>query len=197
MRKKDKIKAVVAVALAGLFLFGSSAMASEVAQKPKIASLCKQCHKPDDKILRGVLGGVSGKAKTIQVNIGAASWLISYDGSTELVGSESFGNIPKEKEIAVHITEKDGILYASKVSIKQPAKVPAEKLISTEDVSKLLEMGAEKGDFLIIDSRPAPRYHEGHIPTSISVYDAEFDKHVDSLPKNKDILLVFYCGGVT
>ncbi len=197
MKKKDKIRAVVAGALAGLFLLGTSAMAAEVAQKPKIAPICKQCHQPDEKILRGVLGGVSGKAKTIQVNIGAASWLAKWEDGTQLVGAESFGKIPKEKEIAVYITEKDGALYASKVSVKQPAKVAAEKLIKTEEVAKLVEMGVEKGNFLVIDSRPAPRYNEGHIPTSISIYDAEFEKHVDKFPKEKDKLLIFYCGGPT
>lgn len=197
MEKKDRIMTVAAVALAGLLLIGTSVMAAEVAQKPKIAPICKQCHQPDEKILRGVLGGIAGKAKTIQVNIGAASWLAKWEDGTQLVGAESFGKIPKEKEIAVHITEKDGALYASKVSVKQPAKVSAEKLIKTEEVAKLVEMGAEKGNFLIADSRPALRYNEGHIPTSLSLYDADFDKHGDKLPKNKDTLLIFYCGGPT
>lgn len=190
----------LAVLVTGLILLsGIVPLSSAVAQteKPKIAPICKQCHTPDEKILRGVLGGISGKAKTIQVNIGAASWLAKWDDGTELVGAESFGKIPKEKEIAVHITEKDGALFVKKVSVKQPAKVPAEKLIKVEEVAKLVELGVEKGNFLIIDSRPAPRYHEGHIPTSISLYDADFDKLVDKLPKEKDRMLIFYCGGPT
>lgn len=167
------------------------------ADKPTISPICKQCHQPAEKVLRGTLGGVSGKAKTIQVNVGAMSWLAKWDDGTQLVGAESFGNIPKEKEIAVHITEKDGSLYAAKVSVKQPAKVPAEKLIKIEEVAKLVGIGIEKGNFLVVDSRPAPRYNEGHIPTSISIYDAEFEKHTDKLPKEKDKLLIFYCGGPT
>jgi hypothetical protein len=166
-------------------------------EKPKIAPICKQCHAPDGKVLRGVLGGISGKAKTIQVNIGAASWLAKWDEDTALVGAESFGKIPKEKEIAAYITEKDGGLYVTKVSVKQPAKVPAEKLIKVEEVARLIETGAEKGRFLIVDSRPAPRYHEGHIPGAVSIYDAEFDKNAGKLPGEKDILLIFYCGGPT
>jgi len=38
-------------------------------QKPKIAPPCKQCYAPDEKILREALGGVPGKAGTIQVQI--------------------------------------------------------------------------------------------------------------------------------
>ena len=52
-------------------------------------------------------------------------------------------------------------------------------------------------DAMIIDSRPKqPRYDVGHIPTAISLPDSQFDNlAADVLPKNKDALLVFYCGG--
>lgn len=195
MDKKRLFSPIAILAVAGLFLFNAPGMAQS--QKPKIVPLCAQCHAHDEKILRGVLGGISGKALTIQVNIGAVSWIVRWDDGTELVGAESFGKIPKEKEIAVHITEKDGTLYATKVAVKQPAKVAPEKLIKVEEVARLVELGPEKGNFLLVDSRPAPRYHEGHIPHAISIYDAEFDKHIDKLPKEKDKLIIFYCGGIT
>ena len=38
---------------------------------------------------------------------------------------------------------------------------------------------------------------EGYIPGAISIYDAQFEKNLDKLPKNKDNLIVFYCGGPT
>ena len=48
----------------------------------------------------------------------------------------------------------------------------------------------------IIDSRPyKPKYIKGHIPTAINLPDAQFDKLTDKLPKDKDDLLIFYCGG--
>ncbi len=197
MGNKRRITIITILMVTGLFLLGTMGITAEVAQKPKISPICKQCHQPDEKILRGVLGGVSGKAMTIQVNIGAASWLTKYDDKTELLGAESFGKISKDKEIAVHIIEKEGVLYAAKVSVKQPAKVPAEKLIDVEALSKLVDKGTLKGNFLLVESRPAARYHEGHIPTSISIYDADFDKLADKLPKEKDRMLIFYCGGPT
>lgn len=175
-----------------LLFMGSYVIAQS--EKPKIGPICKQCHAPDDKILRGTLGAVSAKAETIQIQVGPAVWLVRFDDNTKLVGAEKITGIPKEKEIAVVIEEKDGVLYAQNISVKQPAKVPVEKLIKTEELDKLIK---EKADIVIIDSRPAPRYHEGHIPGAISIYDAEFDKHIDKLPKEKDKLLVFYCGGVT
>jgi len=50
---------------------------------------------------------------------------------------------------------------------------------------------------MIIDSRPyKPMYVKGHIPGAVSIPDTEFDKKTDLLPKDKNALLIFYCGGL-
>jgi rhodanese-related sulfurtransferase len=53
-----------------------------------------------------------------------------------------------------------------------------------------------RDDVLVIDSRPARKYDEGHIPGAISIPDTLFDKKTDLLPKDKHHLLIFYCGGI-
>ena len=51
---------------------------------------------------------------------------------------------------------------------------------------------------MIVDSRPyKPKYVNGHIPTAVSIPDSQFDKMTDQLPKDKNALLIFYCGGPT
>ena len=51
---------------------------------------------------------------------------------------------------------------------------------------------------LIIDSRPKrPKYDLGYIPTAISIPDSKFGKMMDKLPKDKNAVLIFYCGGPT
>jgi rhodanese-related sulfurtransferase len=51
-------------------------------------------------------------------------------------------------------------------------------------------------DVMVIDSRPKrAKYDKGHIPLAVSIADLEFDKHMDKLPKDKNALLIFYCGG--
>jgi rhodanese-related sulfurtransferase len=51
-------------------------------------------------------------------------------------------------------------------------------------------------DVMLIDARPfRPKYVNGHIPMAVSIPDSKFDKMTDKLPKNKDALLIFYCGG--
>ncbi len=196
MGKKLLLIAIAVLVAAGLFLTYSTSMAQ--AQKPKIAPPCKQCHAPDEKILRGSLASASGKAETLQIQIGPAVWLVKFDDKTKLTGWQPpIYKVPKEKEIAVAYEEKDGSIYALSISVKQPAKVPEEKKIKTEELTKLIDIGTEKGRYVIVDSRPAPRYHEGHIPGSIVIYDADFDKNIDRLPQEKDKFLIFYCGGVT
>ncbi|MFZ5997380.1 MAG: rhodanese-like domain-containing protein [Nitrospirota bacterium] len=198
MGKKSVMLTIVALmAAVGVFLLSATGMTADAPQKPKIAPPCKQCHKPDENILRGAFAGVSNKTSTIQVNIGPAAWVVTYDDDTKLIGAEKWSQIPKEKEIAIAIKEQDGGLYAQSVSVKPPAKVAPEKLMSVEEVAKLVAMGPQQGNFTLVDSRPGARYIEGHIPGSINIYDAEFEKNIDKLPKEKDKLLIFYCAGPT
>jgi rhodanese-related sulfurtransferase len=50
---------------------------------------------------------------------------------------------------------------------------------------------------MIIDSRPyKPMYIKGHIPGAVSIPFTEFDQKTDLLPKDKNALLIFYCGGL-
>lgn len=182
---------------AALLLFGSEVIAVQ-AEKLKMAPPCKQCHAPDEKVLRGVLANVSQKAETIQILVGPSTWLVKYDPETlKLTGAEKINKIPKEKEIAIEIIEKGGTLFATSLSVKPPARIPEEKLIKVAELSWLVASGAEKERFVLVDSRPALRYHEGHIPGAVSIYDAEFDKNLSKLPKDKATLLIFYCGGDT
>jgi len=52
-------------------------------------------------------------------------------------------------------------------------------------------------DVMIIDSRPyKPKYIQGFIPGAVSIPLSQFDKKTNLLPKNKNALLIFYCGGL-
>lgn len=54
-----------------------------------------------------------------------------------------------------------------------------------------------RNDVMIIDSRPyARRYDVGHIPMAVSIPDSKFKKMRYLLPKDKNKLLIFYCGGL-
>ncbi len=50
---------------------------------------------------------------------------------------------------------------------------------------------------MIIDARPKrAKYDKGHIPMAVSIPDSQFAKMTDRLPKDKNALLIYYCGGL-
>ncbi len=62
-------------------------------------------------------------------------------------------------------------------------------------ISKMSVPMAE--DVMIIDARPYKvKYVKGHIPGAVSIPFSEFDKKTNLLPKDKNTLLIYYCGGV-
>lgn len=168
------------------------------AGRPTIAAPCKQCHQPADDTVRGTMVAVSDKFKTIQVAAGNVVWVIKYGDDLTLQGVTKLADIPKEKEIGVKFTGDEKSPYAVNLSVKPAAKVAPEKLVSLDEMSRLVALGPEKGNFLLFDSRPAPKCIEGQIPYTISLPFDKFDALKDKLlPKEKDKLLIFYCGGVT
>ncbi|PKL50218.1 MAG: sulfurtransferase [Nitrospira bacterium HGW-Nitrospira-1] len=168
------------------------------AGKPTVAPMCKQCHQAQDKVIRGNFVSITESFKTMQVAVGSLVWVVKYGDDLKLTGAAKLAAIPKDKEVALTYTGEEKTPYAVSLSVKPPAKIPAEKLMKLDDMKKLVDMGPEKGRYLLFDSRPAPKYNEGHIPTAISFPQPAFDKVKDKvLPKEKDKLLIFYCGGVT
>jgi len=48
---------------------------------------------------------------------------------------------------------------------------------------------------VVVDSRPARKYGQGHVPGAISIPDRQFDKMTGQLAAAKGKALIFYCGG--
>lgn len=173
-------------------------------EKPTHAKICLTCHKAEPGNIRGNFEGAAFKSQSLQVKIDDAAEILKFDpeklkvvikGKTE--EAEALRDISKGHEIRVEYTEKDGKKFATLVSSKPPVSVAEDKLISTDELMKLVAMGPDKGKYFLVDSRPAPRFFEGAIPTAINIPDAAMPAQADKLPGNKDITLIFYCGGVT
>lgn len=179
-------------------VFVVTAAGQAFAAKPTVGGTCKQCHQPQADVVRGTLVGVSEQFKTVQVAVGSLVWVVKFGDDTTLKGAEKLAAIPKEKEVGITFKGDEKNPYAVSVSIKPPAKIAPEKLAKVEDVRKLVAAGPDKGNYLLVDSRPKPRFLEGHIPTAVSLPNDKFDQMKDAvLPKDKDRLVIFYCGGVT
>ena len=95
-----------------------------------------------------------------------------------------------------------GIGYAATTlaSDAANAEVPADvKFHDFVDVNFVMEhiKVPMPEDVMIIDSRPKrKKYEKGHIPMAVSIPDSQFDKLTDQLPADKNVLLIFYCGGL-
>jgi len=167
-------------------------------EKPAVIKPCTNCHKDTDGVVRGKLANLSNKADTLQVNVGKAVWLFDFDDATTFRNVEGVKKLKKDKEIAIAYETRGEKLHAVEISTKPKFKVPQEQLVDTGFVSALVKESPGEGGYVLVDARPGPKYHEGHIRNARSMPLFAFDKLKDKvLPEAKDILLVFYCGGVT
>ena len=183
-----------------------AAVAAAPQAKPTIAKLCTNCHQAEPGNLRGNFDSVAYKTQSIQIKIDDATEILRFDKNTLQIAnippfadnpSEPLRSLKRGKEIHIAFTEKGGVKFATLVSAKTAIKVAPEKLIATADMEKLVAMGPEKGKYLLVDARPAPRFMEGAIPTAVNIPFAAFDKMTEKLPKDKNALIIYYCAGVT
>lgn len=51
-------------------------------------------------------------------------------------------------------------------------------------------------DVMIIDTRPARKFNNGHLTSAVNLSQTQFKKNIGKLPSDKNMLLIFYCGGL-
>jgi rhodanese-related sulfurtransferase len=197
-------RTVIAVAL-GLASFTAFAQtATAPAAKPTQPAFCSNCHKAEAGKIGGYFDSVAFKSQSMQIDVGAGSEIVRFDPKAvkiidagEAKSAEHLRDVKKRHEVMVQVVEKDGVKFATTVTFKGPIKIAPEKLANYDMIAKLVADGPDKAKYTLIDSRPLPRYQEGHIPTAIHLPFIGFDKFAQRLPKDKSQLVVFYCGGVT
>jgi len=194
--------AVIAVAIAILSMGAGhfAGAATEGGLPSKSDPSCLKCHHydKDSNVLAGKFVDLSRKAKTIQLQIGKDMEVIHFDDQTVLENAPELKKIAKQESVKVIYEKKNGKTYAKKVVVKKGLEVPPAQLASVEEVAKLVAMGPEKGKYVLLDSRPGPLYDEGHIPTAKKMPFFMFDKLQEKLlPKDKEVLQIYYCGGFT
>jgi hypothetical protein len=193
------ITAIGAVSVVAAWALQGSA-AEPVKLPSKSAKSCLKCHKYDKmpNLFAGRMVDVSRKAKTAQVRVGKGTEIVYFDDSTVVKNASTMKKIKPNQAVRITYYKKDGKNFAKEVEVKKGLEVPKEKLASVEEVAKLVALGPEKGKYVLIDSRPMNRYDEGHIPTAENMLFFAFDKVKDKiLPKDKEIIQIYYCGGFT
>ena len=200
------------MALLGALLLGAQTAAAQAPAapapakaKPPQPGMCAACHTLEPNQIGGYFESAAFKSQAMQVDVGAAMpQILRFDPKALKVIDAGVAKTPeflrdakKRHEVQVTYVEKDGVKIASEIRFKGPVKIDPAHLIDYAGVAKLVAEGPAKANYTLIDSRPLVRFQEGAIPTAIHLPFIGFDKFVDRLPKDKNQLTVFYCGGIT
>lgn len=185
-----------------LALAAAGAWAQAPAPKPTQPAVCNNCHKPAPGQVAGYFENVAFKSQAIQLGIDANREIVRFDPKSLKVfdagapkTADDLAEMKKGHEVRIAYVEKDGQKWATEIRFKGAAKVAKEDLVDYSYVRKLVDQGT--GNFMLIDSRPLPRFQQGTIPGSVNIPYPSWDKVVNRLPADKNTQLVFFCQGVT
>jgi len=189
---KSCVKFLPGLLMIGLLSFGC-AQKEDVKQDitPKTGQTKQQIQK---NVYKGKIVGKSNLAKTISIEVGkgkqAKIMMVKFDDQTKGTEHAVKGNA------AVITFEKRGNDVYAKVVKQKLAKLPQGVTeIKTEELSALVTNAHE---MYLVDSRPASRYGQSHLPGAVSIpVPILKEKQAALLPADKNELLIFYCGGPT
>lgn len=134
----------------------------------------------------GILATGCGTETKMDANQSAASFGKKADLSIYKISEEA----PPEKEA---VPLKDTLSYV-KTEYMVKLKASAGEVSTAR---KTYDQAPPEWNFVIVDSRPAPVFNEGHINGAINIPDSQFEKASSLLPEDKNKLIIFYCGGIT
>jgi rhodanese-related sulfurtransferase len=90
---------------------------------------------------------------------------------------------------------RDGQPWATVIKPKLTKLPKGVTEIKTEELKSLIDA---KTEFVLIDARPEKRYASAHLPGAINIGTKAYKKKAAMvLPKDKNTLLIMYCGGPT
>ncbi len=92
-----------------------------------------------------------------------------------------------------------GMGYASEKAAEPVAEDTSwqfHDIVDMEFVAQHVKIPMDE-NVMLIDARPRQtKYDSGHIPMAVSIPDTQFEKMTDRLPKDKNLLLIYYCEGL-
>ena len=189
---KSFIKLLPGLLMIGLLSFGCAQQQDAKQEMAPKTSQAKQ--QVQDNVYKGKVVGKSNLAKTISIEVGkgkkAKVMMVKFDDQTKGIEHAVKGHA------AIITYEKRGNDVYAKVVKQKLAKLPQGVTeIKTEELSALVTDGHK---MYVVDSRPASRYGQSHLPGAVSIpVPILKEKQATLLPADKNELLVFYCGGPT
>ncbi len=191
MQIRNKSKLLAAAVMVALMSYGCSTAPTGTEQGAKATANMEQ---QKQNTYAGSVVGKSNKAKTIAIAVGkgdkAETMLVRFDDKTT-------GLMFAEKgEAAVIAWEQRGDdKFATEIKPKL-AKLPEG--VTEIKVEEMYALVSANTPMTLVDARPESRFHQAHIPGSISIPVPKLKKMgTKVLPADKNKLLIFYCGGPT
>ncbi len=191
MKRKMIIRFMPLALMFGLLLGGCAQDKTSTATAPAQPAVEQ---KKDPYVFTGPIVGRSNKAQTISITVGsgdaAKTMMVRFDDQTEGL------DFAQKGEAAIIRWEQRGEdKFATEIKPKL-AKLPEGiSEIKTEELYKMLQ---DHVPMVLADARPAMRYNQGHLPGAVSIPVPMLKEQKEAvLPKDKNALIVFYCGGFT
>ncbi len=147
--------------------------------------------------MTGSVKNVSNTARTIAVEIaGKGVQVFKFDAQTQFKNTASAVDIIPDEVVTIDFAQA-GAENRAKVITKVIAPLPpGVNRITGTALKELLQKGGDS--LVLIDSRPAGRYVQGHLPGAISIPLPDLEKDgAKLLPSDLGKTLVFYCGGLS
>jgi rhodanese-related sulfurtransferase len=143
------------------------------------------------KIVKGKIIKLIRLTKTFKLQTKNGTQIISYSDNTQFENCKGPAGLRPPTKVKLWINKK---MVAKKIKVLL-VTLPKEMIISTDELSSLYDSDKK---FFIGDSRPyKKKYSYGHLKGAINTPPKKMKKSLLMLPKNKDALLVFYCGGTS
>jgi len=162
--------------------------AQDGVMKPAVAQ------KQAENVYKGKIIGKSNKAKTISIEVGkgkdAQTMMVRFDDKTKGIEHAA------QDEAAIITWEmRNGDKYATVI---KPKLATLPEGVTEIGVDELYGLISGDTPFTLVDARPKSRYDQAHLPGAINIpVPVLKEKKAAVLPKDKDELLIFYCGGYT
>lgn len=158
--------------------------------------------KEEGIIVKGKVKGLTQKAKMISVDQkDKGVCMIKFNDKTIYKNASSSKDFKIGEAVKITIKKVDAENIAQiieKLLVRLPEGI---KEIKTDELEALIQA---KKDYVLIDTRPGPKYKENHIPTAVSIPFSKLKKVAKNmeeglklLPFEKNKPLIFYCGGNT
>ncbi len=192
MKNKRFLSLIAAAVMLSFSLYGCGANVSQTAKtaEPAVAA----AENKDANVFKGPIVGRSNKAKTISITVGkgdaAKTMMLRFDDNTEGL------DFAKKGEAAIITWEQRGDDKFATVVEPKLAKLPEG--VTEIEVDELFKLLQDHAPLTLVDARPEMRYNQGHLPGSINIPVPMLkEQKAKVLPKDKNKLLIFYCGGYT